>query len=832
MKTIKLVFLLMAIATASTMEAQQKTNAPYKVMGIVADSITNEGEPFATILIYRQNNSEKPEAMLVSNEKGVFMAGVNQTGAYRINISSVGRKTIEKDFEVTGPVTRLATFFLAEDVNQLEEVSVVAKKTLVKVDMDKIAYDVSEDPDSETKTILDMMRKVPMISVDGEDNISLAGKQEFKIYVNGKPNTLMSNNPKEVLRSMPANSVKNIEVITNPGARYDAEGIGGIINIVTTEKLVEGYNINVSGKYSTNNGYGGSLFGTTQIGKLAISGGYSYSNYRSFESKSETDIDYFKSEEMASVKQIVEGLSHGGQYHNAYLDASYELNPRNLFTLSGGFNSMSSNLDYRGYTQALQRNGQENYFYRSVTDGNMRFDGGNLSMDYQFTSPKNNRHIFVLSYRMNANPTASDNFMKISDGRNYEDMEQMQRNEGKSWENTVQADYTLPIKKMHTLNFGAKYINRINDSDNMEYHRNHSDEEWKPFEREGSGDTHHRQHVLGIYTEYNLRYKSFGLKGGVRYEYTTQHVDFEKYKEQNFTTGFSDVVPSVLLSQRIGQTQNITLGYNMRISRPGIRMLNPFRNISKTQLMVNYGNPNLNSEHYHTLTFSYGLFSPKFSINLNPEYNFCNDGVVSYTFLDKDHVINQTYDNIGRKNAAGINLFANWAPTGSTRLTLNAHGQYTWIENNGSGNKQQVQNESNHGPSVSLYANVNQNLPWRLNLSVYGGYGKSGVSLTSVKTSQYYYYGVQLQRSFLKEDRLTVSASASSFAPKYMIYKSIDETPDYRSSTTQRMRAIQYIISVSYKIGTLKNAVKKAMKSIRNTDIMSGEGGGMPQGGK
>ena len=116
---------------------------------------------------------------------------------------------------------------------ELQGVEVVKQKSLVKADIDKISYDIESDPDSKTNSVMEMLRKVPMVTVDGEDNIQVNGSSSFKVYVNSKPNNLMTNNPKEVLKSMPANSIKKIEVITNPGPKYDAEGVGGILNIIT-----------------------------------------------------------------------------------------------------------------------------------------------------------------------------------------------------------------------------------------------------------------------------------------------------------------------------------------------------------------------------------------------------------------------------------------------------------------------------------------------------------------------------------------------------------------------------------------------------------------------
>lgn len=145
----------------------------------------------------------------------------------------------------------LGTLYTAEASEMLKGVEVVAQKPLVKAEIDKISYSVEDDPDSKTNTTLEMLRKVPLVTVDGEDNIQVNGSSNFKVHVNGKPNTLMSNNPKEVLRSLPANSVKSIEVITEPGAKYDAEGIGGILNIITDDARMQGYNVTVNARAAT-----------------------------------------------------------------------------------------------------------------------------------------------------------------------------------------------------------------------------------------------------------------------------------------------------------------------------------------------------------------------------------------------------------------------------------------------------------------------------------------------------------------------------------------------------------------------------------------------------
>lgn len=218
--------------------------------------------------------------MNVTDEKGRFQERLPQKGNYTLQITSVGKRTVIRHFTLTeaNPVADLGTLYTYDDTQMLKGVEVVAQKPLVKAEIDKISYSIEDDPDSKTNTTLEMLRKVPLVTVDGEDNIEVNGSSNFKVHVNGKPNTLMSNNPKEVLRSLPANSVKSIEVITEPGAKYDAEGIGGILNIITTDAKMQGYNVTLGGN-AGNMGVSGYAYGTVQVGKFTVTGNYSY-NYQ------------------------------------------------------------------------------------------------------------------------------------------------------------------------------------------------------------------------------------------------------------------------------------------------------------------------------------------------------------------------------------------------------------------------------------------------------------------------------------------------------------------------------------------------------------------------
>lgn len=801
----------------------QKTEKKYNVVGLVADSVSMEPEPYATIRIYSSDDIDNAVAMLITDDKGCFSADLPYPGIYSILITSVGRKSVDMSFKVVSQKTDLGTILMTEDVNQLGEISVVAKKPLVKIDMDKIAYDVEEDPESESKTVLDMLRKVPMVSVDADGNISLVGKNSFKIYLNGKPNNMLTNNSKDVLRSMPASSVKNIEVITNPGVKYDAEGVGGVINIVTAEgKTVDGYSLNLSGSYLTNNGYAASVYGTTKVGKFSVSGNYGFTQYNSPLSSMSTVFDYFNNPDMKSVDASYDNIEYNSKLHNMALEASYEIDSLNLLSVSGSFFRVNPKNNYSGYNKAYKSENELLYGHDIDIKGDMVWGSESFAFDYQHLSGKRPGEIFVFSYRMDRTPTETDQITSIFNTVKCTPYQQHLKSSGKSLENTFQADYTIPLGKIHSFNVGAKYIYRINDSHNTEQTRGSSDSEWQYVDRTGSGYNRHLQHVFGAYSEYNLRYKRFGFKGGLRYEYTSQKVNYDNYNQPPVDVRFSDIVPSLLFSYSLGDSQNMNWGYNMRINRPGISLLNPFRDSSQSPLVLMYGNPDLKTERYHSITLGYAAFSPDFSLSLNFDYSFTNNAIMSVSFVDKDKKINYTHANVGRNHNPVMNLYLNWNPSGNTRLTLSGMYGYGFINTIDGVEDYDLKKRKNSGGQCNVYAGIQQNLPWNLNLNVYGGYGKSAVGLYTVESMDYYYYGIQLQRSFLKNEKLSISLNVNNFAPEFAVNKFINKTDDYMQTTVQKTRQFSYSVTVSYKFGNFSSAVKKAAKTILNTDVVGG----------
>ena len=209
----------------------------YKIKGVVTEAESGKTIPYATITAQGSKGIIK---RLASDINGKFEFTLDSIGKIVVSVQSIGFQTYRKDFNIGGNNTKIeiGTIKLLTKNEKIGEVEIVAQKPLVRTEVDKIIYSIEADPESKTNNALEMLRKIPLVTVDGEDNIQIKGSSNFKILLNGKNSSMLSQNPKDVLRSLPANTIKDIEVITNPSSKYEAEGTGGIINIITTKKTV------------------------------------------------------------------------------------------------------------------------------------------------------------------------------------------------------------------------------------------------------------------------------------------------------------------------------------------------------------------------------------------------------------------------------------------------------------------------------------------------------------------------------------------------------------------------------------------------------------------
>ena len=839
---VKLVTLLILLTCTQLLTAQQKESTSFQIQGILLDSITRQGEPYATIKVARKESPQKAVKMLVSDMNGKFKERVPGSGSFLLTITSVGRTTITRPFTASQgeKLIDFGTMLVSDASNELGQIEVVAQKPLVKADVDKIEYNIQDDPDSQSNSLLEMLRKVPLVTVDGEDNIKVNGSSSFKVYVNGRPNNMMSNNPTEVLKSMPANSIKHIEVITNPGPKYDAEGVGGILNIVTVGSGMEGYTATFSGNVS-NNGGGGSLFSTVQKGKLTVSARYNYDYSKQPKSHSggtRTTLPERLTEHSSDV--LYENSNKGNhRFHAGSLEASYEIDTLRLVSMSFGLWGGG----YRGNRDGHQLGSHPSLgeLYEYATVGRTKnswfsIDGG---IDYQRLFHTKNR-MLTFSYKINTNPSTSDDYTDYVNKTavpEWEDFIHRLTNlhtDGKqhTTEHTFQVDYTTPIGKLHTIEGGVKYILRDNAADNDRYEQtSDSPEADYAFDEEYSSHYKHQNDILAAYLGYGLKWKKLSGRLGLRYEFTHQEVKYLLGKGEDFQKDFNDLVPSASIGYQLTDLSNLRLGYNMRIYRPGIWYLNPYLDDSNPS-NLSQGNPNLNSEKSHNLNLSYSNFTQKFNLNVGIHYSFTNNSIEHVNTLMQDteipglqnptgkEVLYSTYYNMGKNRTVGLNGYINWNATSNTRLYLNINGSYVYIKG--------AENLKNDGWTMFAFGGIQQTLPkdWRISLNLMG---QTPWIMLQGKGSRFFDYSLSVNKSFLKK-RLTLSAYASNFFKKYKRNSSHLEDVNFVQDSYNRYTRQRFGFSISYRIGELKASVKKATRSISNDDVKGGEGSGGGEG--
>jgi len=821
----KFVCAMMMVLLPLCVFSQVKIGVRYKVEGQAVDSLTAETMPYVTCSVAPVNKPQQVVARFASDINGKFTGELRAPGSYVILISSVGKSTVKKQFTVSAgqKIVLLGKIPMADNT-QLKEVDIVASKPLVKADAEKITYDAEQDPEAKSSTALDLMRKVPMVTVDGQDNIQLKGSSNFKIFLNGKPSNLFSNNPGEILKSFPANMIKNIEVISQPGAKYDAEGVGGIINIVTVQKTAaQGYSATINGQTSTRGTYGGGLNLSIQSGKWSFSGNYNYTNYVQPHVTTTTDRNVYQAGAQYAHTDQASTVSNKtpAQFGNGSL--SYEMDTLNLFTLSFNRHFGNQHSDNSANTTDYDVNGNTLFAYNQVNSQRQNWGSTDIGLDYQHTFLKKGETL-TLSYRWSNTPNNSSYVATNTINSAYSSDPQIglpqwtnSVNDAATNEHTWQADFSDPFAKGQTLEMGGKFILRLNNSN--------TNQDYRYFNFAGSSypysllpDTtvltsfKDNQDILGAYISYNGTFGKFGIKSGVRYEYTWEHVNNQ---DTLFSDNYGVVVPSAIFTYQLTPTQTFKLGYNMRIQRPSIGYLNPYVN-RQDPTSISYGNPQLDPEKDHNITVGYNNFAPKYNISAEFTYTFVNNAIEQYSFINPDNGIQEsTYGNIGHNRQLFLNLFGSYR--GLSWLNLYANGNVGYIDM-----KSGAYNMTNNGYTGRIFLGGTVTLPKDFRISAGGGAMLPQVNLQGSQSSFFYSY-LALSKDLLKK-RLTLSMSGVLLPKQHIIItgKGYDSTT---GALTYDQRTDVHIyppcelrFNVSYRIGNMSAQVKKPKTTISNDD--------------
>ena len=800
--TMKLCILILGNLLYAITSFSQTTKSRI-IKGIILDSLKNQPISYATVTL--QDSSSVPEAgkNTLSNELGSFELSATSGKVYKLIIASIGYRG--KSIYLNTTDDKLITILLSPSNNQLNEVVVTGSKPIVKQEVDRITYDVQNDPDNSTTTVMQMLRKVPLVSVDAADNIRLKGSENFKILLNGKESGMITRNPSDVFKGMPASNIQKIEVITTPPAKYDAEGLAGIINIITKRNVDQGYKGSFSTRMNSVEGPGINLNATYKQGKFSIGGFLGYNNTIKQTTAFENSNNIIRPIIINLLQQGMNTKSGNRAYGSAEL--SYEIDTLNL--LAGNFQTFEGNINQTNnqYTTAFIGTAQTETNYEHLLNRELANTSGfDLGLNYQLGFKNTKNKFLTASYRYLSSLNNQDIAVNYLLNTNFRNTNFKQFDNSGKKEQTIQLDYIHTIKGI-AIEAGTKAIFRRNFSDfeTLKLGANSSDFVLDDLQ---SNSFDFRQQIVSLYNSYQYKSKKWTGKAGLRLEVTKIAVEFTSTTPP-IQPDYNNLVPSFSLQRVLNETNSLTFGYTDRIRRPTIRHLNPFVNKVNPKF-VSVGNPNLAPVVNHSVELNYSNFK-KGSINIGLNYSFSSNTIENLLTVSADTITTNTFQNIGKNKRLGLDFNMDYPITEKFNITINTQVLNAWLNGSYDGKLY-----NNRGLQGHLFVDNSYAFDKGLNVGLNIGY-ESRYVLLQGKDYDFFFYTFNASRELFKK-KATLSLEMTNPLNKFRTIDFYNRTSDFSQANNSQMFAREFAFSFNYKFGKLKGGVKKSKRSISSDD--------------
>ncbi|WP_128544329.1 outer membrane beta-barrel family protein [Larkinella soli] len=805
-----------------------------KISGILMDSTSSKPVEYATIALLNTKTG-KPVDGTTADGKGKFTLNRLAPGEYRLQYSFLGyqNKTsaiikIEKGSDINVGVVKLS-----QDVRTLNEVTVTGQAALIEEKVDRLVYNADKDIAAKGGDATDIMRKVPMLTVDLDGNVSLRGSQNVRVLINNKPSTIVASSVADALKQIPADMIKSVEVITSPSAKYDAEGSAGIINIITKKNTLQGATLNFdlgTGNRSSNL----NLNASYRQGKMGFNlGGFGRAMYNvkgAFYNNQTTFGQY----RTTTTVQTADTRNHGifGNYQfgwdydidkNTALSASVRYGIRNMINVQNNLQTQT----FIGLLSSISGRNVESKNLSGTVDANVSYT----------KTYKTNQELSVLGLYSRNNNT--NNF--VADLLNGVDMHTItgrQRNDNLSYnqESTLQIDYQTPLRRNQLLEFGGKGIFRNVNSDYKYYIANGDNENYQVSSLQPANTLDYDQNITAAYVAYTYASKTkWTFKAGGRYEYTFINARFSQEQDGGQLSDIPDYgvfVPSVNLSKSIKGGKIIKVGYNRRIQRPGIQFLNPNIN-SANPTNISQGNPYLRPEYTDNVELGMSGQIKKFYLNATLFARRSNNNITSVrdtatrnignvTNPVYQQIINTTYQNIGYEDAYGVNLFTNVTLFSKWQIGGGLDLYHTFLTNN---NDIGIYGASNQGWVVSgrLFTNVTLKNGW--GIQGFGGGRGRQITLQGYQGS-FAFYNLGVKKDF-NNKRGSIGIAAENFFNHPFKVRSESSSPILSQYSVNSMYNAGVRVNFSYRLGKMSFdgsgfSIGRRRKSINNDDVKSG----------
>ncbi len=644
--------------------------AQVTIKGTVVEESSGQPIAYATVMV-GDNETKKPLDGTTTMDDGSFSLETDATDYY-IEVSFLGFRT--KTFgppPTQGKSIDLGKVALSEDAEQLQEVVVQGEVSRTEFKLDKRVFNVGKDLSTTGASALEVLNNVPSVNVNIEGRISLRGSQGVQILINGKPSIIASDEG-NALGTITADMIEKIEVMTNPSAKYDAEGTSGIINIVLKKEERKGLNgsISVNTGAPDSHSVGVSLNRRTENFNLFTQLGV---GLRDMPNDLETrNVDLINNTTILS-----NGTEYRNEtYYNFVLGTDYHINNNNVLTLSGNFAMEMEDQPSNTSFVALDSNNaiSSEWERTEVTDAkNPKFQ---YELQYKKDFENHEDHTLLFSGLGNFfGKDQSSEFLNTTISGDDNDSRQQTRTDFKEAIFTFKLDYTNPITDELTLETGAQYV--MNDVSN-DYEVNNFTNGAFVNDPGLTNIFEFDQKVLGLYGTGSYEGKKWGIKGGLRLEQTDQNtllVTTSSANEQNYGNFF----PSLHSSYKFSDKVSLQAGYSKRIYRPRMWDLNPFFNI-RNNFSVRQGNPDLQPEFTDSYEITSIYILGPASINFGVYHRYTTDVIERITTFE-NNVSTTKPENIGTNRATGIEFNAKYSP--AKWLTLNGDFNYNQFKRDG-----------------------------------------------------------------------------------------------------------------------------------------------------
>ena len=672
----KIVIVALTLLLSLTAFAQRPEGKKVTVSGKVIEKGTNLPLEYATIVF--ENGTTKQLSGGITDENGVFKFEVI-AGNYNVRAEFISFKTVTIPQKVFNADSNLGTIQMEADVAQLNEIEVIAEKSTVEIKLDKRVYNVGKDMMVKGGTVSDVLDNVPSVTVDAEGTVALRGNENVKILIDGKPSGLAGINIADALKLLPADAVEKVEVITNPSARYDAEGGGGIINIVLRKGKANGVNGSVMVNAGDPETYGTSINLNKKSDDYNLFSNIGY-NYRNNPGNSLVDAEYFNADGTTSrfikERRTNERLSEG---YNANfgidLNLSKSLTWTNALTFRENNGKNPDNVFFYNFDASNnptfvrnrfndQRSNEFSIEYASNFVKKFKKDGHQLNVDIAISQNRENEFA-TISDQILGNPAS----LVVEGTDNKNDQQR----------NLIQADYVLPIGKNGRFEAGYRgsFLNNLTNF------------MVTPDDSNFSNTLEYVENVNALYTQYGSKIDKFSYFLGIRFE--DSDIEVNSLTENDYNTKkYNNLFPSATLNYEFSESSSVSLSYSKRINRPRGRFLNPVSSLS-SNINIFQGNPDLDPSLTDAFDIGYLKRWNKLTFNTSAYINVTNDAFQfirkeSGLFVEGVPVILSTPINLAKEYRVGFEFNLNYTPYKWWRLNGNfnafrneTQGDYRYI---------------------------------------------------------------------------------------------------------------------------------------------------------